>query len=202
MCGSIRIFVAGIITFCIYMLISPFVGIWLGKEYILSPMVVVLISLHFFMMITRDVNDQFINGFGLFYDIWAPITESILFLVFAILLGARYGLIGVLFGPIISMLIIIFLWKPYFLFTKGFKKNILFYIYHSSKNLALSCLSMLLSTLLINNLNNILTNNNPWIKWILQALLVTSIITIISSIFYFSLSPDFRKFCHRFLNRT
>lgn len=199
---SIRIFVASIITFCIYILISPFVGIWLGEEYILSRIVVILISLHFFMLIAREINDQFIFGFGLFYDVWAPITESILFIVFSIIMGAHFGLTGVLTGPIISMMIIVFMWKPYFLFTKGFKKSVLFYIFHSFKNLFLSFIAMLISLFIYNASESLFSFPNPWIIWILKALFVSIIITISSILLYISFSPDFRGFCYRLVSRT
>lgn len=198
---SIRIYVSSIIAFCVYILISPFVGIWLGEEYILSHAIVVLISLHFFMMIARDVNDQFIYGFGLFYDIWAPITESILFIVFSCLLGMHFGLAGVLSGPIISMLIIIFMWKPYFLFTKGFKKSVTFYIYHFFKNMVLSGLSMLVCLKIFQMMQDSLTLSNPWLTWIVQASFVTILMVGLSAIFYYTLSSDFRSFFHRLIKR-
>ena len=198
---SIRIFVASIVTFCVYVLISPFIGIWLGDEYILSQIVVLLISLHFFMMIARDVNDQFIYGFGLFYDIWAPITESVLFVVFSTLFGARYGLTGVLFGPIISMLIIIFMWKPYFLFTKGFKKSVLLYIFQMTKNLILSAIPIFVCLQIHSLLKMFLTLGNPWLTWILQATIVTFMMSFLSAITYYIFSPDFKGFYHRLIKR-
>ena len=196
---SIRIFVASIVTFCVYVLISPFVGIWLGEEYILSRTVVLLISLHFFMMIVRDVNDQFIYGFGLFYDIWAPITESFLFVVFSTLLGALYGLIGVLFGPIISMIIIVFMWKPYFLFNKGFKINFIYYIYHFCKNIVLSCIPMLVCYKVHFFTSTSFTLDHPWSSWLLQAVFVTISLLFLSFISFYSFSVDFKGFCHRLI---
>ena len=76
--------VAAIFTACIYVLISPFVRLWLGDSLVLPDLVVALVCLQFFLAVLRGTTDQFINGYGLFYDIWAPATETILFIVSAV----------------------------------------------------------------------------------------------------------------------
>ena len=82
----------------------------------------------FFLGNMRSVVDTFINSYGLFQDIWAPVVEAVLNLGFSIGLGYFYGLHGILSGVIISQLLIIFTWKPYFLFTRGMKEPIGIYI--------------------------------------------------------------------------
>ena len=72
----------------------------------------------------RVVVDTFINSYGLFQDIWAPLVESILNLGCSIGLGYFYGLHGILGGVIFSQVIVIFIWKPYFLFSQGLKLSI------------------------------------------------------------------------------
>jgi hypothetical protein len=81
-----------------------------------------------YLNITRLTVDSFLNGFGLFNDIGAPILETIVNIGLSIFLGYVYGINGVLIGVISSLLLIIFCWKPYFLFKKGFKHNFKFYV--------------------------------------------------------------------------
>ena len=76
----------------------------------------------------RNVVDSFIQAYGLFNDIWAPLVEAILNIGVSIALGAHFGLTGILLGVVISLLVIVFLWKPLFLFRKGIQYNIGFYI--------------------------------------------------------------------------
>ena len=113
---------------CMWILADPFISVWLGSEYILDRTTLLLIIVIFFLGNMRSVVDTFINSYGLFQDIWAPIVEAILNLGFSIGLGYFYGLHGILSGVIISQLLIIFTWKPYFLFTKGMKEPIGIYI--------------------------------------------------------------------------
>ena len=68
---------------------------------------------------TRTTVDNYINAYGLFRDVWAPLVEAVLNIGFSILLGYYFKLNGVIIGIFISQFIIISLWKPYFLFKQG-----------------------------------------------------------------------------------
>lgn len=124
---SLRFLFVGIATISLYYLLPPFIGLWLGNEYILSKIVLIFILIIFALGIIRGTTDQFINGYGLFYDIWAPAAESIIFVIVALIGGNLWQLEGVLLGNIISLLIIVHGWKPYFLFKKGFKLSVWIY---------------------------------------------------------------------------
>lgn len=54
---------------------------------------------------------------------WAPIAEGVINITLAAILGVRYGVSGILAGTYISLFLIIRLWKPYLLFTKGFERS-------------------------------------------------------------------------------
>ena len=124
---ALRLFVASITTACIYMFASQFIGVWLGEQYILENHTVTLIAILSGLTIARGVLDQFCYGCGLFADIWAPYAESIIMVLFAITGGYLWGLSGVLCGPLASIIIIIYIWKPYYLFTRGFKIKVIKY---------------------------------------------------------------------------
>ena len=68
-----------------------------------------------------------LNAYILFKDIWAPIAEATINLLCAIVLGYFYGISGVLLGSSISLLIIILIWKPYFLYKEAFHESVLEY---------------------------------------------------------------------------
>lgn len=119
---SLRYFVGFNICFDIYMLINPFICLWLGAEYLLSNIVVLLLCISCLISFTRGGIMQFVYGYGLFYDIWASIVEVVINLSVACIGGYFWGLPGVLLGGITSQTIIIMLWKPYFLFKQGFHR--------------------------------------------------------------------------------
>lgn len=75
------------------------------------------------MAINRTTIDEYKNGFGLFQDIWAPLVEGVINLGIALVGGYFLGIKGVLLGTVTSNIIIVYGWKPYYIFTKAFKKE-------------------------------------------------------------------------------
>ena len=121
---TIRFYVAGVIFFCLYMLIQPFIELWVGKEYLLSNTVLVLILVRIYIQVITGSLGQFLYGFGLFYDVWASIAQSIIFLLVAIIAGKMWGLAGIISAGAISFFLIMGVWKPYFLYNKGFNESV------------------------------------------------------------------------------
>ena len=124
----VRFYLSALFSICIYCFASDFVVLWIGPEYILSQTTVLLISASMYLTVSRGVVDTFLNGYGLFKDIWAPVAEAAINICASIAGGALWGLNGILGGAILSMLLIIFLWKPYFLFSQGMKCSIIHYV--------------------------------------------------------------------------
>lgn len=124
---ALRFFIAGAYVFLIYHLIEPFITLWLGPEFILSKTILILMLFDAFISQYRGATDQFLAGYGLFSDVWAPIAEVIIFFVVALIGGFCWGLEGLLLGSVVSKYLIVGLWKPYFLFKCGFKQPVLRY---------------------------------------------------------------------------
>lgn len=120
---ALRYWVGGTLVGALWFALNPFIQLWLGAEYLLPSGTVALILLNLYIMFTR-VADSFNMAYGLFYDTWAPITEAGLNAGFSVLLGHFWGLNGVLLGTTLSMLAIVVIWKPYFLFSKGFRLSV------------------------------------------------------------------------------
>lgn len=113
---SCRFLLVATICFSLYILLNPFIILWVGQDYLLDHTSIVLLIIILYINTMRNVVDSFINAYGLFQDIWAPIVEATLNIGGAIVLGYYYGLNGVLFGILLSLFLVIFCWKPYFLF--------------------------------------------------------------------------------------
>lgn len=104
---------------------EPFISVWLSPDYLLGKSVLYLVLANIWLVLNRTPIDSFKDGFGLFQDVWAPIAESAINLSVSIICGYFFGIQGVLFGGVVSYVIIIYGWKPYFLYTKGFKLDYL-----------------------------------------------------------------------------
>lgn len=112
----LRMFLTGILIYGLWIGGDCFVKLWIGESFLFGKNTFFLIILISFINMTR-ICDNFIQAYGLFSDIWAPIIESILNIGFSILLGSIYGLQGILIGVIISLIVVVLGWKPYFLLS-------------------------------------------------------------------------------------
>lgn len=197
---AVRFLISGILATCILYLCNAFISIWLGDKYPLSTLIVLLISIQFFLAVFRGTTDQFIFGYGLFYDVWAPAVESAIFIVTAMIAGSIWGLPGVLCGPLISTIVIVYMWKPYFLFHNGLKKSVVHYIKEFCIHLCAILVAYSIAKLLAEKIFNQVLSAS-WKNWILGALLFTSLMTVFSTILFYCVSSSFRSFIHRFIKK-
>ena len=122
--SSLKYFITGILIFTLSFLINPFIAWWLGEKYQLSTFIVVLFMINLFIMQTRQFVDSFNHTHGLYGDVWAAWAEGIINISVTISIAINWGIIGILMGKIISLLVIVVIWKPYYLFTQGIKEPV------------------------------------------------------------------------------
>ncbi|MEG1951667.1 MAG: sugar transporter [Bacteroidales bacterium] len=146
---AFRTWLSGLIIFGFVLLCDPFISLWLGKEFIMPRSAFFFLTAIFFLRLFRENTDIFLSAFGLYKDIWAPITEAVLNIGLSFLLGYYWGLTGILCGVFISLFLIIFLWKPYFLFKEKMNISPASYFKGMLKHLILLSLALILSYALI-----------------------------------------------------
>lgn len=122
--ATVRFFILGGVIFSLIIGIQSFITYWLGVEYQLSMLIVYLIILHLFFYLQDAAVLIFIGGAGLYQDVWATWTSFFITLGITLLLAPYFGIIGILIGKMSSLFIINVFWKPYFLFSQGFKKRV------------------------------------------------------------------------------
>ena len=164
----IRMWIASAICFVIYMCGNAFMTLWIGEGFLLPQMPFIILIMNAFITLTRT-NDNFLAAYGLYQDIWSPITEAILNLGLSILLGFYWGLSGILAGVFISLFIIVCCWKPYFLYTFGFKEKTGEYVRRYVKYVGVILLSISLCARFTRSF--IVEFSNSYITWLLYCLL-------------------------------
>lgn len=122
--ATVRFFILGGVIFSLIIGIQSFIAYWLGVEYQLSMLIVYLIILHLFFYLQDAAVLIFIGGAGLYQDVWATWMSFFITLGITLLLAPHFGIIGILIGKMSSLFIINVFWKPYFLFSQGFKKRV------------------------------------------------------------------------------
>lgn len=87
---------------CLFVLLTPFIKLWYG-EYTLDLAVVVVICLNSYLSGQRTVLQSYINAAGLYHNVrYKAIEEGCVNIIVSIVLGMRFGLIGVLGGTFVS----------------------------------------------------------------------------------------------------
>ena len=138
---------AGVLVISLSFLINPFISWWLGPQYQLSNFIVFLFMTNLYIMQTRSVVDMFNHSYGLYDDVWSAWAEGIINITITILIASKYGIIGILLGKIVSLFAIVVLWKPYYLYSRGFNDSIFDYwketiIYHLSFGFAIAYIAI------------------------------------------------------------
>lgn len=186
------------VVFSVYALSSQFVGIWLGESYVLEPSTVFLISAITYMGLIRSPVDAYIFGKGLVGDIYSPLTEAILNLGAAITLGYYWGLNGILWGILLSLVVIIGIWKPYYLFSRGLKVNPrLFFELHIKCLLCGTAVGFI--SLSLENIFPFTASKNFW-QFFIHALSVSSFYFIILATLLYFVTSGIKRFGNRILN--
>lgn len=120
----LNLWMASFTTVCLYLLLNPFIEIWLDRSFLLSQGVVAVLCLQHYMQVSRMTSDVFINGCGLFMkDRIRPLIESFLNIVISVGLAKRIGIAGVFIGTCISGGCTYFWRQPYLIFKHYFHRS-------------------------------------------------------------------------------
>ncbi len=144
--------VAAILSFALYSFLEPFIAHWLGTEYIMDHRILILLILYIYITNSRQSVDGFNFAHGLYADVWSAWAELIINVTVTILCGLKWGIIGILIGKLASLVPIIVIWKPYYLFTSGFKKSVTIYWKGVIRNYTISLSTFVLATFILHRI--------------------------------------------------
>lgn len=198
---SIRFLFTSVAIFAMYHLLPPFITLWLGEEYVMSEALLILVLISFALSVIRGVTEEFLFGYGLFSDVWSPFVEAAILIVVAIVGGTLWGLEGTLLGTIVSSIVVIYIWKPYFLFCKGLQLSVWIYWVELSKYLLMIGFSFSLSMKLLKMMSLKLAIYIDWIDWITYSIIIVALFTIVVGIILFITTQGTRNLCYRMINR-
>ena len=193
---SARYWLASIICFACARLATPFVGLWIGSDYVLDDASFALLLAYYFIQFTRT-NDTFLSAYGLFRDVWAPLAEAAINLGSSVALGFFWGLPGVLAGILLSQLAIIVVWKPYFLFRCGLR--VPFRVYLRKRGALLAACAFSAGTALFATDAVFETPTDTWLSWFFSAVKISSVYGIVSFAVFTTAFPAFRRVVFRFV---
>lgn len=125
----ITAWLAGWCTICLICLFQPFIGIWIGNEYLLSTMTSILLPINFYVWKMVDTLILYRDAAGMWWsDRFRPYIVSIVNLIGNITLVKFFDLNGVVFATLFTYLCISYPWVLTILFKEYFKKNLFDYL--------------------------------------------------------------------------
>ena len=176
-----------IVGFCcssLFVLVNPFIKLWIGESYLLDMNVVFMICINLYMRLMRNTFITFTDTYGLFAELKVKsICEAIINLVVSLILvgPCKLGIYGVLLGTLISNIATNFWYEPYLLFVKKFGVSWLQYMWLYSKYLLVA----MMSTAAILLISDALNLGNSWLTFAAQVLLCCILINMVYMVVFY-----------------
>lgn len=196
---SIRYFLATLCSVTLFFVVPRFVGVWLGNEYILSTLILSLMSIHIFIQQARLTVDNFKNGYGLYQDVWAPIAEVVICVLGAIIFGYLYGLPGIIASFVTGELFIKMIWKPYYLFKMGFNCSVVELYWPKIIKYVINLIIVLSAGMWLNKHMGHYLLGETWIAVIIYCVIMGVVILLLLSALYSITDKSFRAFVQHLL---
>ncbi len=153
----------------IFLLMQPFVILWLGKNELLSESILLVITINFYVQGQRKPIQLFQNASGIFYENrHIPVFESVINLISSILLVNYLGLSGVLLGTLLSTMVLYSYSFPKYIYQPVFHQKIKAYLIEQAGYLMLFLITLAMSWIVSACITRF---NNTWIIFILNAIL-------------------------------
>lgn len=159
-------------------ILSPFIKLWIGDEYVLNNLTVILISFSFFLTGTRVAITVVRNSAGAYdKDQYIPIIQSIVNLIISIIGAKTIGLNGVIFGTIISSFIPC-IYRTYIVYKTVFEANYVEYFKNTYLKYIMTALVSMISINIIMGLLNV-SNIVEMIIGLIVSFLIHGVIVVV-----------------------
>ena len=193
----ITFWIYGFCSVCLFILLNPFIELWIGKQYLFSTSIIIVIILNFYISGMRKSVLTFREASGLFYkDRWKALVQALVNLVASIILGIKFGTIGIFLGTIISLVSTCLTVEPYILYKYCFNENVFkYYMTYISRFLIL-----VITTVLIYSITEIINFDlifNLIIKFIICCILCNSLFYL-----FFHKTKEYKYIDEKFISKV
>ncbi|WP_295267915.1 lipopolysaccharide biosynthesis protein [uncultured Catenibacterium sp.] len=137
---------------CTYLIINDLIYVWLGKQFILKPLVIVAITLNMYFSVVLMPIWSYREATGMYMQTkYVMVATAIVNLVVSIILGKILGLAGILFATSIARISTYFWYEPKLLFKQFFEKDVWNYYIGILKNIIVTLVVVGASWLIFRN---------------------------------------------------
>lgn len=139
---SINCYVSSIIVSILSLMLSKIVISWMGDAYSIDNIIVILLLINMYIEISRRSIEIIKSVSGYFKDVHLPIIEGSINIILSIILVQYYGVVGVVFGTVVSNIIVVLFMKPYIVFKYVFECDFKVYVLELFKHLLIMFCSL------------------------------------------------------------
>lgn len=190
---SLLYLIGGIGAFGIFSFSDDFISLWLGDSYILPQTTLLVLSLTAYLDYTRGSIDAYIFGYRLFKDVWSSIALGIIIIGLSFLFGKYigWGTTGILLGNYIGLVLIIKIWKPFYIFKSIFNHSPFEYFKGIIK---FPLITFSLAWLFNKGIDYLELNlNNSYLHFLLHVTWITGLFATILYLAFYATSSGFRR---------
>lgn len=171
-------YIFSLCSICLFILINPFIYLWIGPNFMLSGFVSALLALNFYTAGMQCVTNSFRTAYGLFYIAkFRPIVMVILNIIISLILVKPLGVAGVIIGTIASRMITTAWLDPYIVYKHGFKVNPISYYARYIYYIIIFVLSSLIIKLIVGYI--VISNIFEWIFVAIITFIIYNLIIIV-----------------------
>lgn len=172
-----------------FIISKTFIILWLGEEFVLYNSIVFMLMVQLYMDIYGYTIGTFKNAAGIYHeDRFVPLMQSIINIIFSIILVIQFGLIGVVMGTIISCLLLYLYSYPRFIYTKIFNKTYIDYFKELFKNSIVFSICFIVTYFIYSNISFNVT--------IIQFVYALLCCLIIPNFILFIITRKSKEFCY------
>lgn len=191
----ISFWIFGFCSISFWILSSPFIEIWIGKEYVLNNQILFVLILNFYISGMHTVIYTFRDAMGLFRETkYIPVILTIINIILSILLGVKFGILGIFLATAISRLCTSVAMEPYILYKFAFEKKCYRYYLRYIKYL----ITILFAAIVTNLISSYINENN--IMVLLYKGFICLIIPNLIFLFIYRNTSEFKYFKNIFIN--
>lgn len=177
--------VASACVSCFYNCVQDFIPIWIGEEYLLSKVFLAMMTAVFYLNISMGAIKLYREAMGLFSRVSRSMFAAALInICLSMALGRLTGLIGIVIATFVAKIATQYWYEPLLVYKEKFKERVRQYHTIQIRNLALSVLSLMLSSFLCNMCSKSLC-------WIFIKVIISISISVISFCVVYYRSDEF-----------
>lgn len=124
----VNIWVIAFCCTCLYNLLTPFVTLWIGTEYVIDTFIIQMLVLALYVQLTMRTIEIFRTATGMFYnDKFYALLQCIINIFISIVLAKKVGPAGIFAGTAIAILCTKFWRTPKYIYNEVFNKSVITY---------------------------------------------------------------------------